>query len=57
MICRPSGPSPTFGYNSNETKIVVDEYARNHIATDDWHFAFFNFIDDKQLADRLGEEF
>jgi hypothetical protein len=23
MICRPSGPSPTFGYNSSKTGFVV----------------------------------
>jgi len=41
----------------NEIKTTVDKYARNHIATDDWHFAFFDFIDDAKLASRLGEEF
>lgn len=42
---------------AEEIKKSVDEYARKHIADEDWHKSFFNFIDDGKLAIRLGEEF
>lgn len=35
----------------------VDEYARAHLANEQWHVAYFDFIDDPKLAQRLGEEF
>lgn len=42
---------------AEEIKKSVDEYARKHIADEDWHKSFFDFIDDPKLANRLGEEF
>ena len=39
------------------TKIAVREYIAAHIADEDWHEKFFDFIDDKSLALRLSEEF
>jgi len=41
----------------NETKRKVDDYARAHINNEDWHNSYFDFIDDVQLARRLGEEY
>lgn len=36
---------------------AVDEYVRNHIASEDWHASYFDFIDDRELSSRLSDEF
>lgn len=41
---------------TEEIKLAVDEYARKHIANEEWHLSYFDFIDDKKLALRIGEE-
>jgi hypothetical protein len=35
----------------------VDEYVRKHIAGEAWHAAYFDFINDRELASRLSDEF
>ena len=40
-----------------ETKRHIDEYVRAHIADEAWHLSYFDFIDDADLAKRLGEEY
>lgn len=40
-----------------ELKKKVDEYARAHIPDEGWHTSYFDFIDDRTLAQRLGKEF
>lgn len=35
----------------------VDEYVRKHIASEEWHAIYFDFIDDRELASRLSDEF
>lgn len=40
-----------------ETKDKVARYVSAHIADEAWHFAYFDFLTDKALARRLGEEF
>jgi hypothetical protein len=40
-----------------ETKEKVSHYITAHIGTEAWHFAYFDFLGDKALAQRLGEEF
>ncbi len=42
---------------TKEIKLAVNEYACKHIGTEEWHLSFFDFIDDQNLARRLGEEF
>ncbi len=42
-----------------DTKIrgEIQNYVMAHIAKEDWHFSYFDFVDDADLATRLGEEF
>src|SRR3954447_24007803 len=40
-----------------DIKRAVDDYVRAHLQTEDWHLSYFDFIDDVNLARRLGEEF
>lgn len=35
----------------------VDEYVRKHIGSEEWHASYFDFIDDRELASRLSDEF
>jgi hypothetical protein len=41
----------------SQTKIQIEDYAKKHIADEDWHVAYFDFVGDEALARRLGEEF
>lgn len=41
----------------DQTKKKIDEYVSAHIADEAWHLAYFEFIDNRHLAQRLGEEF
>ena len=38
-------------------KQVVQDYVWGHIPAESWHLTYFDFIDDQNLARRLGEEF
>ena len=38
-------------------KLQISNYIGAHVADEAWHVAFFDFIDDTDLAKRLGEEF
>jgi len=40
-----------------EIKQEIDNYVKGHLASEQWHRDFFNFINDEQLAQRLAEEF
>lgn len=40
-----------------ETRETIQKYVRAHIASEEWHMSYFDFIDDVALAKRLGEEF
>lgn len=40
-----------------KTHDAIDSYVRAHIASEDWHLSYFNFISNAALAKRLGEEF
>jgi hypothetical protein len=40
-----------------DVKRAVDEYTRSHLPPEEWHLCYFDFIDDVNLARRLGEEF
>ena len=40
-----------------DTKRKALEYIRLHIADEAWHLAYFDFIDDMNLAQRLADEF
>ena len=40
-----------------ETKDKVSRYINAHLGDESWHLAYFDFLTDKSLAQRLGEEF
>lgn len=40
-----------------ETKEKVSRYINAHLGDESWHLAYFDFLTDKSLAQRLGEEF
>jgi hypothetical protein len=40
-----------------EVKSTLMNYAKAHIADEQWHVEFFSFIQDQKLAKRLGDEF
>jgi len=40
-----------------ETKDKVSHYINAHLGDESWHLAYFDFLTDKSLAQRLGEEF
>lgn len=40
-----------------KTKNIIKTYVAAHVANEAWHVAYFDFIGDKSLAQRLGEEF
>jgi len=40
-----------------ETKDTVSHYINAHLGDESWHLAYFDFLTDKSLAQRLGEEF
>jgi hypothetical protein len=41
----------------DQTKKTVEAYVSAHIASEAWHLAYFDFVDNAHLAQRLGEEF
>ncbi len=40
-----------------ETKNLIDSYARRHMNDESWNLLYFDFFDEAGLAKRLGEEF
>jgi hypothetical protein len=40
----------------NETKQKIQGYVSAHIGDEAWHLAYFRFVDNARLAQRLGEE-
>ena len=40
-----------------EIKTAINAYITAHVANEAWHVAYFDFIGDASLAQRLGEEF
>ena len=40
-----------------DTKDKVSRYINAHLGDESWHLAYFDFLTDKALAQRLGEEF
>jgi hypothetical protein len=39
------------------TKTAIQKYVSAHVADEKWHKEYFDFLSDRLLADRLGEEF
>lgn len=41
----------------SETQKAINSYIAAHVADEAWHVAYFDFVNDVKLAQRLGEEF